>query len=61
VIKGISTYPAFEWLIKNLIPGAALMGILHVALNFNQPQQLWDRLLGRFSVSRPARQEKVIK
>ncbi|MFC4874436.1 hypothetical protein [Negadavirga shengliensis] len=59
--ESISTYPAFEWLIKNLIPGAALMGILHVALNFNQPQQTWDRLLGRFSVLRPARQKEAIK
>lgn len=47
--EGIAFYPAFEWLMKNLIPGACLMGLLHVALNFDLPQQHWGKFLDRFS------------
>lgn len=55
---GIPSYPAFIWLIKNLIPGAIIMSILHILLNFKKPIVFWNRMLDKIS-SKPNKLKKV--
>lgn len=44
----IASYDLFIWLVKNLLPGAILIALLHVALIFKKPKKIWNRLLNRF-------------
>ncbi len=47
-LTGLSQYHLFVDIVKQLIPGAVLMGLLHVALLFPEPVRYYDSLLSRF-------------
>lgn len=46
--ENVASYGLFIGLVKNLIPGAILIALLHVLLNFKKPKKSWNRLLNRF-------------
>ena len=49
IADNISSYPAFLWLIQNLIPGAIIMSLLHLVLMLEKPRELWHTFLNKFS------------
>lgn len=40
----VEHYPAFLWLVKNLIPGGILMSLIHLLVLFPRTEQYWSRL-----------------
>lgn len=46
---GIKCYPAFIWLVKNLIPGAIIMAILHILVYVPSGAYYWNALLSKLS------------
>lgn len=44
-----SNYPAFIWLVKNLIPGAILMCLIHIMVLFPSTSKYWDRLRNKIT------------
>jgi hypothetical protein len=45
VLATVGGYDSFVWLVKNLIPGGILIGLLHVFVAFKQGAAMWERLL----------------
>jgi hypothetical protein len=39
----VSTYPAFLWLVKNLIPGGILVSLLHLFVLFPKTARYWSK------------------
>lgn len=44
-----SNYPAFLWLVENLIPGGILMALLHFIVLFPGTEKYWSRLRARIA------------
>jgi hypothetical protein len=47
--SGIKSYPAFIWLVKNLIPGAIVMGILHILVSVPATAVYWNNFRSKLS------------
>lgn len=47
--SAVSNYPAFIWLVKNLIPGGILMSVLHIVVLFPGTSKHWDRLRSKIT------------
>ncbi|PBQ33918.1 hypothetical protein CNR22_19725 [Sphingobacteriaceae bacterium] len=41
--SSVGNYPAFVWLVKNLIPGGILMSLLHLMVLFPSTAHYWNR------------------
>lgn len=44
-----NNYPAFIWLVTNLIPGAILMGLLHIMVIFPKTAKPWIKLRNKIT------------
>lgn len=51
----ISSYNFFTNFVLILIPGAILLGLLHLFLNFEKPRKSWDKLLDSLSKPRESK------
>lgn len=46
---GVESYPAFIWLVKNLIPGSVLMALLHILVAIPSTAVYWNSLRNRIT------------
>ncbi|MBK6266207.1 hypothetical protein JKA74_14270 [Marivirga sp. S37H4] len=56
----VASYSAFSWLVINLIPGAIIVALLHLLLNFQKPRNSWNGLLDRF-IKKPHSAKTMVK
>jgi hypothetical protein len=47
--SNVESYPTFIWLVKNLIPGAIIMGILHILVSIPATAVYWNTLRSKLS------------
>lgn len=47
--SSVENYPAFLWLVKNLIPGGILMSLIHLLVLFPRTERYWNRLRGKIT------------
>lgn len=45
----INAYSSFVWLIENLIPGAMMMGLLHIVVAFKTSAMLWNKVRNKMT------------